>query len=866
MGSGGSGTGGMVASSGGATGASLTGTVVASSATVNLSAVGVTDWAKWSNTQVNATKNTKAGGPGRISNYAAVGGTATQYQDDPRTVSWSGGTPVASGSDKSGVYVPNGTTATGQGFTYSIAGISTISETIDIYGLVYSGVGRLTATISDGSSPPLVLTTAATGQNTPVSQHFQVQVSAAGSGRTLAISWVVSTNSGGNGANVTMVAVAISPAGGGSGTGGAVGTGGAASGGAMGSGGAATGGASSGGATGSGGAAGAAGSGFAMFNPEPMEFFGGGNAIFLRAPIQGMTFLAPGNIPMTADSRDSSAPTKVEFLSNGAVVATLLPNTGTSADYFLRAVLKNLPTGTYVLSVRETSQGGAINTSPTVTVSVVDPPTYSSTLVLTSDLVLPAGDMSFVGSVASPMLIQANGHRIVSPSGWTGHLVMQNVHVRDAGADPSGDPTFGALGIDVTTTGGIDIEGSLFEHSGEVRVFANGTAPVTVRNNVFNGNTAVAITNITYSQSNEVPNAGTPVIDFEGNSTGPKVFAGNRVAGTWVQIIAMNGWTFGGNTDADSNIMVGLRAGLNTHAVGNITFAGNYTRLLCPNRWTQCTNLLMEFSGAGNVIEHNLLNGGWLIRPFKGEIRYNVLNFGGEAYLQSLESGTTIHHNVIANLGFIAPGFCNNIFDTYDSSVTGLQLYNNTWDGGGPAAGMFQSPVRVRGGDILVSLRSNVFANFPYRVAPVTHGDFNAENIGPVFAYADYNAFFNPQHMTPAVQNYFATSSVGTSPGTPGFGGHDVGGFNVDVDPHFAGTGNAAFPESAGLYPFNQSDVWTRTTPVSTMLTHFANYYRPGAGSPLTDSGDPADGTGNDVGAIDSGVACSTNHFESFGN
>ncbi len=883
-GSAGMGTGGAGASSGGAMGsggimgsggasASLTGTVAASMAAVDISA-GTTDWAHWTNTQVNAPKVVKAGGPARISNYAIVGAglTAQQYTDDKRTVSWSGGTPVASGSDTKGVYVPNGTTATGFGFSYSITGFGLAPETVDVYSTVFSGVGRLTATISDGSSPPLALTTVATGQNTPVPQHFQIHVSAASPSAILSISWVVSTNAGGFGANVTMVAVSISGAGGGTGTGGSAGAGGAggaASGGAVGTGGAATGGASSGGAVGSGGAAsgGATGTGgtFSAFTPEPMETFGGPAAIFLRAPIQGMTFLAPGNIPMTADSRDSSAPTLVEFLSNGVVVATLTPNTGTSADYFMRAVLKNLPTGTYNLSVRETSQGGAVHTSPTVTVSVVDPPAYSSTLgPLMADLVLPTGDVSFVGSVASPMLILANGHRIVSPAGWSGHLVMQNVHVRDAGADPSGDPTFGALGMDVTTTGGIDIEGSLFEHSGEVRLLANGTAPVTVRGNTWNGNTAISITNITYSQSNEAPNAGTPVVHFEGNSTGPKVFAGNRVAGTWVEFVNTNGWVFGGPTDGDSNVLVGLRAGIYAHAVGGFLYQGNYTRLLCPNRWTQCTNILMEFSGPGNVIEHSLINGGWLIRPFKGEVRYNVLNFGGEAYMQSLESGTKIHHNVIANLGFIAPGFCNNIFDTYDASVTGLEIYSNTWDGGGAAAGMFQSPVRVRGNDILVSLRSNVFANFPYRVAPVTTGPFNMEAIAPAFAYADYNAFFNPTKMTPSPVNYFATSSVGTMPGTPGFGGHDVGGFNADnlsTDPKFVGSSDPTLPGTAGLYAFSQWEVWARTRTVSEMLRYFADYYRPGASSPLIGAGDPADGAGSNVGAIGG-----TSQFESFGN
>ncbi len=871
MGTGGAGTGGVgtggVTGSGGMMGsggasATLSGTVTASMATVDISA-GASDFAHWANTQVNAPKIIKAGGPARVSNYAVIGAglTPQQYTNDNRMVSWSGGTPVVSGSDRAGVFVSNAGMAVGQGFSYTITGFGSTTETVDIYNTVFSGIGRLTATISDGSSPPLVLTTGNSGQNTPLPNHFQLQVAAASANATLSITWVVSTSDGGFGANVTMVAISISSPGGGTGTGGSIGTGGAGTGGAVGTGGMGTGGMGTGGAA----TGGAGGSVMSMFNPEPMEF-AVGTGIFLRTPIQGTTFLSPGNIQMIADSRDSSAPTLVEFLSNGVVVATLMP-ADTSAGYFMRGVLKGLPTGTYNLAVRETSRGtGTVQTSPTVTVSVVDPPVYSAQLILTSDLTLSAGDANFIGTPSNPFLIQANGHKIVSPAGWAGHLTMQNVHVRDAGADPSGDPVT-ALGLDVITTGGVDIENTLFEHCGQTRFQVNGTAPIAFRGNTWNWNTAVSVTSVSYSQSLDAPSSW--VIAFSGNSTGAKVFTGNRVAMGWIQIDNMSGWAIGGRTDAEANVLVGPRAGMNTHGVSSTTFSGNYTRLLCPNRWTQCTNLLMEFSGSGNVVEHNLLNGGWILRPFFGEARYNVFNFGGEAYMQSWTGGSSLHHNIITNLGFIAPGFCNNMFDLYTAADTGIQIYSNTWDGGGAAPGLYQSAVRVRGGAVLASLRNNAFVRFPYKVAPFSSTDFNMEVVQgkhAVFDYADYNAFFNPDKMTPSAQSYFALSNQGLMPGTPGFGGHDVGGFNADIDPKFVGTSNSTLPQAQGLYPFSQSDVWARTVTVSQMLTHFANYYRPGAGSPLTDSGDPADGTGNDVGAIDSGISNINARFESFGN
>ncbi len=80
---------------------SLSGSGLASSATVNLSAEGTTDWAHWFG------YDHKASGGSLISNYVLVGtGSVLTYADDPRTCSWSDGSPVGSGSNRNGIFIP----------------------------------------------------------------------------------------------------------------------------------------------------------------------------------------------------------------------------------------------------------------------------------------------------------------------------------------------------------------------------------------------------------------------------------------------------------------------------------------------------------------------------------------------------------------------------------------------------------------------------------------------------------------------------------------------------------------------------------------------------------------------------------------
>jgi hypothetical protein len=600
--------------------------------------------------------------------------------------------------------------------------------------------------------------------------------------------------------------------------------------------------------------------GSSLSAPDPIDDHTITPSIKIRQPFQGMEFLAPATVTVIADSRDNVAPLQVQYMDGTAVAQTYTyvpdPNGGSADGYFLRGVLKGLPTGTHEIWVRETSADGSTHDSEHLTVTVLDPPVYSGQMALTGDLTL-SGDLSLVGTTDHPFLLQANGHKIVAPSGWSGLLTIQNAHIRDLGADPSGDPTGTAVGMQVETTGGIDIENTLFEHCGSVLLTADGNAAVTVRGNTFNENTAVAVDN----ESNYYGlHPFLPMVGFSGSSQAPKVFAGNRVAMGFVDFENATAWTIGGKGDADTNLLMGPRGGIIMNGAGGApggnVYRGNFSLTNCPNRWTQCTNLGFETPSVGVLVEHNVMMGGWILRPFRGEARYNVIVSGGEAYLQSWYGGSSLHHNIITQLGLRAPGFCNNLFDAYDATAAGIEIFNNTWDGGGALLSLYGPAIRVRGGAVIHSIRSNAFDHFPYYLAPVTSGDRDMETqegAQAIADYIDYNQFYNPERKTSQIASYFLTTTSGAAPGANGFGGHDVGGYDTEVDPKFAGASDPTAPEALGYFPFALGDIWSRKATASVMLQHFANYYRPDTGSPLVDVGDPQDGPGGDVGAVDTG-------------
>jgi hypothetical protein len=178
---------------------SLSGSGNSLTTAANLTTEGTTDWVHWG----DASLTRKTGVPAQIGLYSVVGsGPVQSYTNDPRALSWTDGTPTASGSNNNGLYV----NFSGNGFSFTVPADTNARKLIVHVGGWASG-GTLTAHLSDTSAPDYTDTTAqASGQ---YDRNYTLTYSAASAGQTLTIKWVNSSNAG----NVTINGVALTLAG-----------------------------------------------------------------------------------------------------------------------------------------------------------------------------------------------------------------------------------------------------------------------------------------------------------------------------------------------------------------------------------------------------------------------------------------------------------------------------------------------------------------------------------------------------------------------------------------------------------------------------------------------------------------------------
>jgi glucose/arabinose dehydrogenase/PKD repeat protein len=172
---------------------SLTGVGLLSSATVDLSTEGISDWAHWPGYDHKST------GGNKISNYSIVGNKAiATYNNDLRSCSWNDGTPTIIGSNQSGVYVAG----IGNGFQITAPADQT-RRTLKVYVGGWQSGGTLTAQLSDGSSADYINTSfSTTGQYSAV---YTLTYNAASAGKLLTVKWVQSSGIG----NVTLQAATL---------------------------------------------------------------------------------------------------------------------------------------------------------------------------------------------------------------------------------------------------------------------------------------------------------------------------------------------------------------------------------------------------------------------------------------------------------------------------------------------------------------------------------------------------------------------------------------------------------------------------------------------------------------------------------
>jgi len=177
---------------------SLSGSVDSSTTSVNLSTQGSTDWAHWGTGGVPGLVR-KSGGS-LISTYIVVGaGGVSTYSNDPRPMSWSGGSPTATASaDASGLYISN----IGNGFSITVPA-DTTQRVVKVYVGGWNSAGSFTASLSDASATNYTNTT--TASTTQYDRAYTLTYKAASAGKLLTLTWVQSSSTG----NVTLNAVAL---------------------------------------------------------------------------------------------------------------------------------------------------------------------------------------------------------------------------------------------------------------------------------------------------------------------------------------------------------------------------------------------------------------------------------------------------------------------------------------------------------------------------------------------------------------------------------------------------------------------------------------------------------------------------------
>ncbi|MBS1827263.1 MAG: Ig-like domain-containing protein [Acidobacteria bacterium] len=566
-----------------------------------------------------------------------------------------------------------------------------------------------------------------------------------------------------------------------------------------------------------------------------------GAYVVVQTPVSGMRFTAPATVRIFADPYDPEASDPdaltVTFLLNGQSAGTFT-GSGTQNGYYAFTAT-NLAAGTYIITARITSPSKGIVNSAPVTIYVDNPrvttgPTYN----LSSDVVLSGSQvLSYAGTPANHCTIQGNGYQIRSATGFTGSLNITNCDIRNLGT-----ASIPAISVTAAGSGSVQITNNTFDSYGRINLAANDQSQITIRANEFRANTLVAVG----SQPANTSTQTIPVISITGTSTAQHYFQGNNIGLSTVVFDRTRNWLIGGSTDADSNILMGVRCGFNITSSSNMVLRGNYSQHNYPHRFSQGQNF--ELIGDGFLVEHNVIrNSSWAVRGLGGEFRYNLVDQGGNSHaaLQAPLSNANIHHNVFlysVSQTLYAPDSVLSLLYNVDN----ITFRNNVLDGGGAYMAFYGSPIAVTSGSFIGSLRNNVIFNFASLAGgPALAGPLGESTNPPParLRYSDYNAFYNP--LAPNRTNY-GLSVVGKSPGSNGYGLHDLGGFNAQTDPRFA-------QPTAIPFAFSPDQIWTRTKKVSDVLSSYRARYTPAAGSPLIGAGDPQDGASINIGAVGNG-------------
>ena len=547
---------------------------------------------------------------------------------------------------------------------------------------------------------------------------------------------------------------------------------------------------------------------------------GSGRYVSMVAPVGGESFTAPATLRLVAAAHDpnvfNNVPTaghggnasNVQFFVDNTMV---LEQDGLDAEYWVfKGFTTGVGVGSHLVWARAfyTNPVLVIDSVPVV-ITVDAAPAYAQTVNLDNDLVITGATQQWIGSAGGRIRVNGNGFRITG-SGVTA-ITWQFVDFFDLGSRTSTEQA----GIDVTTSGAVDVENCIFDSSNNVQFSLGGTAPATINGNTFRSNMRQPLGQ--YPDASQGALHGSfPVAVFRGSSTGAKTFSGNNVGAGWVRFEgSARNWLVGGDTAAASNVLIGPRVGIASDGTTqNMQIRRNYSHHIYRGGWSQGSNF--ELGGVSSLTaEHNVIAGSsWPVRGVGGEFRYNLVLDAGHQWLWADTDNGYIHHNVFIGGDADVGG----IFALY--ATTGVRIQNNTIDGmsgSGIAAAVKQTAGST-------SVTSNLFLNVPASPVSITGGTMSA----------DYNLFWNS-----AAPSY----SDGRTPAN-----------DVHADPKLASP-------AATLYDFDEVALWQRALDVHDVLVQYRAKYSPTAGSPAIDAGDPVMGAGNDIGAVGAGTANAEDQF-----
>ena len=466
-------------------------------------------------------------------------------------------------------------------------------------------------------------------------------------------------------------------------------------------------------------------------------------------------------------------------------------------------------------------------------------------MTLDQDLVLTADDvLDAEGDANNPCLIEGQGHSLRTATGWQGQFVLRFCTLHNLGTP--GDP---AVAIDASGAATIVLEGNTFDATGSVQVTAVDDVSVSVlRNTVLED----SLVNVLMDSADNTIDA----MLFAGYAnTKPKVFQGNHIYKSRVRFDNVQQWLIGGDNPGDGNILIGQRAGFSLRG-NDMRVVGNYIRFPGDlNNWNQVKPL--EVNATSVVVEHNVIrDGNWLVDVLgSAEIRYNLLGDSHDRPWLIVEQGSgaqKVHHNIFMRNDPSLHTWGAWVLKPQSGDT--VEIYNNTFYGGGNCFHGGFPAIGVEMGGFIDSLRSNAFVGFTTDIGGATaivRGG-TAEPYEPKqpaperLGYADYNLFSNPQA---AVRDNYALAVAGKRERMDaGFALNDAtasGAVDQQVDPAFVATGMIPV-----AFPYADDDVKAGTATVCQILAFYRQAFAPKTGSPLLGAGDPADGAGNSIGAI----------------